>query len=85
MGVKIAKAMGCIVTVISHSDSKRAFAQECGAQHFINSSVAAEMEGGRKSLDLILNTIPVMHNYTSYVSTGYSVRTTSIVHTAVQS
>lgn len=65
--VKIAKAMGCVVTVISHSGSKKAFATECGADHFITSSRPSDMEGARKSLDLILNTIPVMHDYTSYV------------------
>ena len=65
--VKIAKAMGCVVTVISHSESKKAFATECGADHFITSSRPSDMEGARKSLDLILNTIPVMHDYTSYV------------------
>lgn len=67
VGVKLAKALGCIVTVISRSDAKRDFAmQTCGAQTFLASSNKAEMKAQAQTLDLILNTIPNYHDATVY-------------------
>jgi len=67
MGVKLAKALGCEVTVISRGTKKQAFATECGATSFINSKNASEMAARKGSLDLILNTIPCQHDYMPYV------------------
>ena len=43
MGVKIAEAMGCTVTVVSRSPSKEKFAKQCGATAFICSTDAAQV------------------------------------------
>jgi len=66
MGVKIAKAMGCHVTVISRSEAKEAFAKKCGADTYIASASAESMASGKGTIDLILNTIPSYHDYTIY-------------------
>jgi len=47
MGVKIAVAMGCVVTVVSRSPSKEKFARECGATAFICSTDAGQVWGRR--------------------------------------
>lgn len=66
MGIKIAKVMGCSVTVISRSRSKAAFAAECGADAFVDSGAPEEMQAHINTLDLILNTVPVYHDYVAY-------------------
>ena len=63
MGVRIAKALGCVVTVISRAQSKEAFAKTCGADKFITSENQQHMRDNSNDLDLILNTIPTYHNY----------------------
>jgi len=68
MGCKIAKALGCEVTVISRGVGKEAFAKECGADRFIVSSSLEQMKENANSLDLILNTIPVYHSYVDFNS-----------------
>ena len=77
MGVKLAKALGCNVIAISRSDSKKAFAESCGASGFLASSNQQQMDENYKSFDLILNTIPAAHDesiYTNLVkSSGYHV------------
>jgi uncharacterized zinc-type alcohol dehydrogenase-like protein len=56
MGVKLAKAMGADVTLISHSESKEEDAYRLGASAFLLSSDRAAMKSARESLDLIVNT-----------------------------
>lgn len=69
LGVKIAKAMGHHVTVISSSDKKRVEAlQHLGADAFLVSSNAAEMEEAANNLDYILDTVPALHPLQSYLS-----------------
>ena len=68
MGVKIAKAMGCVVTVVSRSVSKQKFATDCGASSFVCSEDAAQMKVAAKSFDLVLNTIPAHHDYQTYTN-----------------
>ncbi|KAM1291695.1 hypothetical protein ACFX13_019078 [Malus domestica] len=69
LGVIIAKAMGHHVTVISSSDKKRQEALDIlGADAFLVSSNAAEMEGAANSLDYILDTVPAFHPLGSYLS-----------------
>lgn len=67
-GIRIAKAMGCIVTVVSRSQSKQQYAQRCGADNFIASGDATSMASGKESLDIILNTVPTYHDYLAYNS-----------------
>nr|ATY69429.1 Cinnamyl Alcohol Dehydrogenase 7 [Asarum sieboldii] len=69
MGVKIAKAMGHHVTVISSSDRKREEAMEhLGADEYLVSSNATQMQAATESLDYILDTIPVNHPLEPYIS-----------------
>eukprot|EP00656_Telonema_subtile_P003877 TRINITY_DN11755_c0_g1_i1.p1 TRINITY_DN11755_c0_g1~~TRINITY_DN11755_c0_g1_i1.p1 ORF type:complete len:311 (+),score=48.73 TRINITY_DN11755_c0_g1_i1:283-1215(+) len=68
MGIKLAKVLGARVTVVSRSDSKKAYALEIGADEFIVSANPEQMLAGQGSLDLILNTIPSYHDYCEYNS-----------------
>ncbi|MQL41431.1 NAD(P)-dependent alcohol dehydrogenase, partial [Escherichia coli] len=63
VAVKFAKALGHHVTVISTSPSKEAEAkQRLGAHDFIVSSNLQQMQAGRRSLDLILDTVSAQHS-----------------------
>jgi D-arabinose 1-dehydrogenase-like Zn-dependent alcohol dehydrogenase len=66
MGIKIAKAMGCTVTVVSRGESKREFATKCGADTYLASSDAGLMAQGKDTLDILINTIPAQHDYMLY-------------------
>ncbi|MDD2858410.1 MAG: NAD(P)-dependent alcohol dehydrogenase [Candidatus Nanopelagicales bacterium] len=59
MGVKLAKAMGAEVTLISHSASKEADALRLGADHFLLSTDKDAWKAARYSLDFVLNTVSV--------------------------
>ncbi|KAJ7952807.1 Cinnamyl alcohol dehydrogenase [Quillaja saponaria] len=69
LAVLIAKAMGHHVTVISSSDKKKEEAlEDLGADAFLLSSSATEMEEAANSLDYILDTVPAVHHLHSYLS-----------------
>lgn len=69
MGVKIAKAMGHHVTVISSSDKKKEEAIEhLGADDYVVSSDPAEMQRLADSLDYIIDTVPVFHPLDPYLA-----------------
>ncbi|UOF02434.1 NAD(P)-dependent alcohol dehydrogenase [Bdellovibrio reynosensis] len=57
MAVKIARAMGAEVTVLSHSDKKKEDALRMGAHHFISSSDKGAFQNRAGSFDLIINTV----------------------------
>ncbi len=57
MAVKIARAMGAEVTVLSHSEKKRADALKMGAHHFEATSDKSVFKRLAGSLDLIINTV----------------------------
>ena len=66
MGVKLAAAMGAEVTVISRSNSKEDAAKESGAQGVLVSTDKEAMKNAASSFDLILDTVPVKHNFDTY-------------------
>ncbi|KAM7482463.1 hypothetical protein LguiB_007046 [Lonicera macranthoides] len=69
MGVKIAKAMGHHVTVISSSNKKRAEAlDKLKADEYLVSSDSARMQEAADSLDYIIDTVPVFHPLEPYLS-----------------
>ena len=70
MGIRLAKAMGCIVTAITRSAAKADFAKECGADFVIVSTSSDDMARARaaRALDLVLNTIPVEHDYAPFTA-----------------
>ncbi|XP_054777086.1 probable cinnamyl alcohol dehydrogenase 1 [Prosopis cineraria] len=69
MGVKIAKAMGHHVTVISSSEKKKQEALEhLGADDYVVSSDETQMQKIADSLDYIIDTVPVGHPLEPYLS-----------------
>ena len=62
MGIKLAVAMGAEVTVFTRSDAKRAEAERNGASRVVVSSAPGALEAAARSLDLILDTVPVPHD-----------------------
>ena len=67
MGVKLAHAMGCEVTVLSHSPSKKDDALELGADKFASTKDEATFKELAGKFDFILNTISAPHDYNAYL------------------
>lgn len=67
MGVKIAKAMGAKVTVLSHSANKRNAAMGLGADDFVDTSDASAFQRNAKRFDFILDTVSARHDYNAYL------------------
>mmetsp|Transcript_17905 Transcript_17905/g.50125 ORF Transcript_17905/g.50125 Transcript_17905/m.50125 type:complete len:197 (+) Transcript_17905:850-1440(+) len=67
MGLKLAKALGAEVTVITTSPNKVEPCKEMGADRAIVSSDEEAMKAASKSLDLILNTVSATHEVATYV------------------
>ncbi len=68
MGVKLAKALGADVTVLSHSKNKEADAKRLGAQHFLLTSDSKNLDQNAGKFDLLLNTVPVELDWERYVN-----------------
>ena len=67
MGVKIAKAMGATVTVLSHSGNKRGDALALGADDFIATGDKYAFKENAKRFDFILDTVSAPHDYNAYL------------------
>ena len=67
MGVKIAKAMGATVTVLSHSPNKRDAAMALGADDFVVTSDKDAFKKNVKRFDFILDTVSAQHDYNAYL------------------
>jgi len=65
-GLKLGKALGCSVTVISRGESKRSQALRLGADQYIATSDASQLALHAGSLDLIINTVPAKHDPSLY-------------------
>ncbi len=57
MGVKIGRALGAEITVLSHSEKKRDDAMKMGAHHFVSTHDAEAMKKYSNYFDLIINTV----------------------------
>jgi alcohol dehydrogenase (NADP+) len=68
MGVKLAKAMGAEVTVLSTSPSKRQDALTLGAQHFAATSDKNTFKTLANQFDFILDTVSAPHDYNAYLN-----------------
>lgn len=68
MGVKIAKAIGARVTVLSHSPSKREDALKLGADDFIATHDVQVFEQHAGRFDFILDTVSAPHDYNQYLN-----------------
>jgi len=68
MGVKIARALGAHVTVLSTSPSKRDDAFALGAAAFAATGEPATFRKLRNSFDFILDTVSATHDYNAYLN-----------------
>lgn len=68
MGIKFAKAMGAEVTLFTRSESKVEEGRRHGVDHFVISTDEAQMEQAAASLDYILDTVPVEHDFNPYMN-----------------
>lgn len=68
MAVKIAKAMGARVSVLSHSPHKKDNALQLGADDFILTSDKENFVAYKGKFDLLLDTISAKHDYNAYLS-----------------
>ncbi|HET6633316.1 MAG TPA: NAD(P)-dependent alcohol dehydrogenase [Rhodanobacteraceae bacterium] len=67
MGVKLARAMGAHVTVLSHSPGKREDALKLGAEDFIATGDLDALKQNANRFDLILDTVSAQHDYNAYL------------------
>ncbi len=68
MGIKFAKAMGAEVTLFTRSESKIEEGKRNGADHCIISTNSSQMEQAARSLNYILDTVPVEHDLNPYIA-----------------
>lgn len=69
MGIKLAKAMGAEVTLLSRSPGKEADARRLGADHIVISTNVAQMAAVSNRFNLIIDTVPYQHDVNPYVPT----------------
>lgn len=67
MGVKIARAMGASVTVLSHSPGKREEALRLGADEFIATGEPQIFKQNAARFHFILDTVSAQHDYNDYL------------------
>lgn len=67
MAVKLAVAMGAEVTVISRSTKKEDSAKAIGAKGILSSTDEEAMKKSQGSFDFILDTVPVKHDFDTYM------------------
>ncbi len=68
MGIKFAKAMGAEVTLFTRSESKVAEGKRNGADHVVVSSDESRMQAAAGTLNYILDTVPVEHDFNPYMA-----------------
>ncbi|MGD0635858.1 MAG: NAD(P)-dependent alcohol dehydrogenase [Beijerinckiaceae bacterium] len=69
MALKLAKALGAEVTLFTHSPGKEADARRLGASKIVISADAAQMAEVKGRFDLIIDTVPTIHDTNPYVQT----------------
>ena len=69
MGLKLAKALGAEVTLFSRSPGKEADARRLGANKVVISTDAAQMASVAGRFDLIVDTVPMIHDVNPYLPT----------------
>ncbi|PKO93294.1 MAG: hydroxyacid dehydrogenase [Betaproteobacteria bacterium HGW-Betaproteobacteria-10] len=69
MGIKLAKALGAEVTLLTRSPGKASDARRLGADHIVLSSEDAEMAAVKNRFDLIIDTVPCQHDVNPYLPT----------------
>lgn len=69
MAIKLAKGLGAEVTLFSRTPNKEKDALELGADAVIISTDPKHMESVKGKFDLIIDTVPYVHDVNPYVST----------------
>ena len=69
MGLQLAKAMGAEVTLFSRSPGKELDARRLGADHIVISTDTRQMAAVAGRFDLIIDTVPYVHDVNPYVPT----------------
>ncbi len=69
MAIKLAKALGATVSLFSRSAGKIADAKKLGADAVIISTDKAQMDLAKGKFDLIIDTVPELHDVNPYVTT----------------
>jgi uncharacterized zinc-type alcohol dehydrogenase-like protein len=69
MAIKLAKALGAHVTLFSRSPDKEKDALALGADQVIISSDKGQMQKVKGMFDLIIDTVPYMHDVNPYITT----------------
>jgi len=69
MGLKLAKALGAEVTLFTRSRGKEQDAHRLGADQIVLSTDPAQMETVRGRFDLIIDTVPYVHDLNPYLPT----------------
>ncbi|AKE57884.1 NAD(P)-dependent alcohol dehydrogenase [Citrobacter farmeri] len=69
MAIKLAKALGAEVTLFSRSPNKEADARRLGAAHIVISTDEKQMQGVYNQFDLIIDTVPYVHDLKPYIPT----------------
>lgn len=69
MAIKLAKGLGASVTLFSRSANKTQDAKDLGADEIIISTDPAQMKLVRSKFDLIIDTVPYIHDINPFVAT----------------
>ncbi|TJZ73359.1 NAD(P)-dependent alcohol dehydrogenase [Chitiniphilus eburneus] len=69
MALKLANALGAEVTLFTRSPGKEADAIRLGAHHVVLSTDAVQMESVAGQFDLIIDTVPYVHDLNPYLPT----------------
>ena len=69
MAIKLAHALGAEVTLLSRSPGKKQDALDMGADHVVISTDEKQMAGVMNHFDLIVDTVPNVHDINPYVAT----------------
>jgi uncharacterized zinc-type alcohol dehydrogenase-like protein len=69
MGIKLAKAMGAEVTLFTRSPGKEQDARRLGADRIVLSTDAVQMASVTGYFDLIIDTVPCIHDINSFITT----------------
>lgn len=69
MAIKLAHALGAEVSLFTRTPGKTQDAKELGADHVLISTNEAQMQSVKGKFDLIIDTVPNVHDINSYVAT----------------
>lgn len=69
MAIKLAHGLGAEVTLFTRSPGKEADARRLGADHIVYSTDADQMQSVANQFNLIIDTVPYVHDINPYMST----------------